>query len=219
MNQNLYEAVFQSDRAILQSLDGRLLETGTLQVSAEEKYVEFISDFVPLFKMGTPLKIIRLHDEIEVHEYTGEVYLSSQDMLRLVSVRDKVLPGARLAFLFETELEGRIRAQAPQAQQGGLFHKKLFAKQDVGFSVTIHAISMQHLKFTTDKPLEKGQRLTLQLDRPKVQDASLEVEQIIDFGQEKTNCCCRILELDAASRKALDDYVGELSQVNRIFGG
>lgn len=217
MSQNLYEAVFQSDPAVLKSMDGRLLETGTLQVSAEEKYVEFISDFVPLFKMGTQLKIVRLCDDIEVQEYVGEVYLSSQDMLRLISVHETILPGARLVFLFETELEGTIHAELSDVQTSGVFHKKLFSKKDVGFPVTIHAISMQHLKFTTDKPLEKGQKLILDLEQPSVSGAELEIDQIIDFGQEKTNCYCRIVNLNTASHQSLDAYVEALSQANRVF--
>lgn len=96
--------------AALKTPDGRVVEYGTAQASIQEGSVDFKSEFVPLFKMGTPLVIVRMKDKVETQVFTGESYLSTEKMLRLVAVRDEVLPGAASAYSYEVELSGQASA-------------------------------------------------------------------------------------------------------------
>ncbi len=64
--------------AILKTLEGKILEYGMGSVSEEEQSLDFRGEFVPLFKMGTQLEIVRVQDKIETQRFIGEVYLSSQ---------------------------------------------------------------------------------------------------------------------------------------------
>lgn len=91
------------------------MEYGKAQIAPDGQGIIFRSEFVPLFKMGTPLVIVRVHEEVEVQRFSGEVYLSARDLLQLVSVTDEVLPGAASAFLYDVDLPALATALLPAA--------------------------------------------------------------------------------------------------------
>ena len=98
--------------AVLKTLDDQIVaDTGVIQISIEDKSVDFKSEFIPLYKLGDQLKIVRIQDGIEVVSYVGEVYLSSQHILRLVSVTETVLPAARSVFSYDVDLTGKLIAR------------------------------------------------------------------------------------------------------------
>lgn len=84
--------------ALLKSEEGEELARGEAMVLPEEQAVNFASDFVPLYPMGTPMEIVRLHKGREVHRFTGKVYLSDKELMRIVSVQDELLPGSEEAY-------------------------------------------------------------------------------------------------------------------------
>lgn len=208
--------------ATLRDAEGKLLESGSGSVSQENGTVDFKNEFVPLFKMGTPLQIVRMAGELEVHRFCGEVYLSSERLLRLTGVSDEVLPAAVGAFLFDVEITGTAQAAvaAPHEafrllRRGGKGHRR-----QATFPVQIHALSLSVLSFTVGQeiPLEHGQQLTLQVTQPlALEQVTLEVTQVLSFGEGIAGYQCRILELPEASRQNLEEYVGELSRRCKIF--
>ncbi len=167
--------------ALLKTVENKLLEYGTGCASIAAGYVEFKSEFVPLFKMGTQLRIVRIKDEVETQVFTGEVYLSSEKMLRLVSVRDEVLPGAVSAYLYDVKLPGNASAMVLPPEQPRRFFS-FASKQEAipvwqEFPVTVYALSLGRLKFTCSVPLSQGQRFTMTVGNPPLlEDVSLEVE-------------------------------------------
>ena len=70
--------------AVLKTPDGEILEYGKAFVSPDQQGITFKNDFVPLFKMGTPLVIVRTQGDIETQRFSGEVYLSAQNLLQIV---------------------------------------------------------------------------------------------------------------------------------------
>ena len=60
--------------AVLKTLDDQIVaDTCVIQISIEDKSVDFKSEFIPLYKLGDHLKIVRIQDGVEVVIYVGEV--------------------------------------------------------------------------------------------------------------------------------------------------
>jgi len=220
----LANRIEQDFPAVLKTMENKLLEYGVGRASIAENYVEFKSEFVPLFKMGTRLRVVRVKDEVETQIFTGEVYLSAEKMLRLVSVRDEVLPGAVSAYLYDVKLPGTASAMIQPKEE----HRRFFSfgpKQESvplwqEFPVTVYAISLSRLKFTCSVPLTQGQRFTMTVGEPPLlEDISLEVELPVAFGEGETGSYrCRILDLFGENQRRLEECLQRLSlQVNKAF--
>jgi hypothetical protein len=209
--------------AVLKTPDGRVLEYGTARASIQEGEVDFQSEFVPLFKMGTPLVVVRMKDKVETQVFTGESYLSTEKMLRLVSVRDEVLPGAASVYSYDVDLPGQASALIQPK-----IHRRLFSfgqKEEPipawqEFPVSVYALSLSQVKFTCQLPLTQGQRLTLTAgDPPLLQEVPLEVELPVTFGEGDTSSYrCRILELPGENRPRMEALLRQLSlALNKAF--
>lgn len=208
--------------ALLKTLEGKLVEIGTASVSPENRSLDFKSEFVPIFKMGTRLKIIRTKNDIEVQSFTGEVYLSSERLLRIVDVTDQVLPGANYAFLYDTELDCWGFASIPGAivRKFRLARRRPSGRADRVFPVKIHGVSMERVRFTCDVPLEEGQTLTISSEEePVLERQPLFVEQVVTFGIEGHNSYrCRFVDLEGDNRTHLEAFVAALSlRANKLF--
>lgn len=219
-----FSRIEQDFPAVLKTLEDRPLEEGTACASIAEGRVDFKGDFVPLFKMGTRVKIVRVKDDVETQSFTGDVYLSSEKMLRIVSVRDEVLPGAATAYLYDVEMSGTAEGLvAPPKAPRRLFH--FGHQEDAGpvdrvFPVAVHSISMTQVKFTCDVPLAQGQELRLTAKGELTLEAlPLRVELPVTFGEGSTSSYrCRISELTGENLRQLEEYLHRLSlQINKSF--
>lgn len=208
--------------AVLKTPEGKVLEYGTACASIREGFIDFKSEFVPLFKMGTPLQIVRTKDEVETQLFNGESYLSTEKMLRLVSIRDEVLPGAVSAYLYEVELSGTASAMVQPREQ----HRRFFSlggRQEElpswqEFPVSIYALSLSQLKLTCQVPILQGQRVTLSAG-DLLREITLEVELPVTFGEGETSSYrCRIIELPGENRARLESYLWRQSlTLNKAF--
>ncbi len=212
MQMEEYDNIDVKFDAVLKTVGGKIIEIGRGQYNAAAQSVDFESDFVPLFSMGTQLEIMRVHDGVEVHRFAGEVYLSSAHMLRLVSVKGEILPDAALVFLYYVDLEGTAQA-AIKVRQRHLFTKRL-VERAAEFPVKVHALSVREIKFNTDLSIEldPGQQLTLRLSGgPGIETIPLEVRKAFVFGQEANCYQCRIQPLPLQDSLRLEKYVRGLS--------
>lgn len=113
--------------ALLKSPDGEIIAHGEGELLLEDRAINFTSDFVPLYPLGTPMQVVRLYKWDEVHRFSGKVYLSHKKLLRLVEVDDELLPGSEnvccgemrlpVSLLFVDEAESkrpRKRALQPK---------------------------------------------------------------------------------------------------------
>jgi hypothetical protein len=197
--------------ALLKSAEGKLLEIGEAVVSIENRSVDFHSEFVHLFKMDTPLKIVLTKDGEETQCFDGRVYLSTQTMLRLVEVSDQVLPGAKMAYLCEVDMPGTLTALiSEEVAEGFMNLQRRQVTRQQSFVVRIHALSMACVYFTCEQRLEKGQYVQLDLPVADAEGLLLEIERAYDFGQTTRNYHCRIREMINPARVSLDDYVADL---------
>lgn len=208
--------------AVLKTPEGKVLEYGTACASIREGSIDFKSEFVPLFKMGTPLQVVRTKDEVETQVFSGESYLSTEKLLRLVSVRDEVLPGAVSAYMYDVELSGTASAMVQPKEQRHRFFSLGGRQEELPvwqeFPVAVYALSVSQVKFTCQVPLVQGQRITLSAG-DLLSEVPLEVELPVTFGEGETSSYrCRILELPGENRTRLESCLWHLSlSLNKSF--
>ena len=207
--------------AVLKTEEDKVLEYGTACASIREGSIDFKNEFVPLFKMGTHLKIVRVHDGVETHSFTGEVYLSAEKLLRLVQVRDEVLPGAATAYLYDVELSGTASAMlAPQGRRLFRLGRGDGLSSLQVFPISVYALSMSQLRFTCGMTLPQGQRLTINVPEPRLfEQLPIQVDLPVDFGEGATGSYrCKIVDLPGENRYRLERYLGDMSlRVNKSF--
>ena len=199
--------------AVLKTLDDQIVaDTGVIQISIEDKSVDFKSEFIPLYKLGDQLKIVRIQDGIEVVSYVGEVYLSSQHILRLVSVTETVLPAARSVFSYDVDLTGKLIARVlDTSHKRFLFFGKKPRYRETVFDAQIHSIALRGVKFTTPYILEDEQTISLNMLEPRLKDVLLDVKKAIDMGQEMRSYQCVIRDIDRESRDNLENFIASLN--------
>ena len=220
-----YNVLEQGFPATLKTPEGEILEYGRAFISPDQQGITFKNDFVPLFKMGTPLGSVRTRGDIETQRFSGTVYLSAQNLLQIVAVTDEVLPGAASAFLYDTclaaEVTAKLLPKAPQGFWAKLFHRP---KEEVRtVPVTITAISLSELRLYGDIELSQDQRFTVTIPQLQIDQMLVQVDLALEFGQEdqagiQKNYRCRILEPNGPSRLLLEPFVETLSQrANKLF--
>lgn len=215
MSSFTYENMDVKFDAVLKTMAGKTIEVGRGQFDPAQHSVDFECDFIPLFSMGTRLQILRLHEGVEVHRFSGEVYFSSAGRLRLVSVKDDVPPEAALVFLYYVDLPGAAQTTV-QTEHRGLFGKKT-VEETVEFPVSVRALSMHEVMFHTDLSVEldPGQPVTVALRQgPSIARLPMVVKQAIVFGQEANRYRCRLLTLHPSDEVCLERYLLELSDTD-----
>ena len=215
MNATRFDPKFS---AVLKSIAGKTLEIGAARVYPEQQAIEFYSDFVPLFRMGTPLQIIQVKNELEIQAFRGKVYLSSANLLQLVSLTDEVLPGAQAAFLYDTKLDGCIRGKHLSEPKKRKFfelpHHRLLRTAEQMLPIEVHAISTTQVKFDCSAKLTQDQQVTLTVPSPKIEAEPVVVEQAVIFGDSgRYTYRCRFLRLQPQTRTTLEPFVGRLAQL------
>lgn len=206
-----YENIDVRFDAVLKTFFGKTIEFGHGQYDPAARSVDFESDFIPLFPMGTKLQIFRLHEGIEVHRFVGEVYFSSAGRLRLVSVQDEIPPEAALVFLYHVNLTG-VAQTSVQTEHRGLFGKKT-VEEVVEFPVKITALSTREVQFLTDLSVELDleQPVLLLPQGAEAMRLPVVVQRAIVFGQEANSYRCKLLTLHAADKQHLEDLILKLS--------
>lgn len=212
MNSFAYENMDVKFDAVLKTMFGKTIEVGHGQFNPADHSVDFECDFIPLFSMGTKLQLLRLHEGTEVHRFVGEVYFSSAGRLRLVSVKDEILPEAALLFLYYVDLPGTGQTTI-QTEHRGLFGKKT-VEETVEFPVKVRALSAHEVMFHTELSVELDpeQPVTVALSQgPNIARLPMVVKQAIVFGQEANCYRCRLLALHPSDELCLESYILQLS--------
>jgi len=209
--------------AVLKLPDGTPLESGQAMVSPETGAVDFAGDFVPLFKMGTPLQIARTFQGEEIHLFDGEVYLSSEQLLRITSVRDKLLPGTEKYYMFPVRYPAALRVlpgkePPPPQRRWFIRHKAPVPEIPEVISITITGMALDALEFSSPTPLPEGRPLLLSMSAPvSIENVPLEVPRALQFGAVQ-NCTGRALGLPRSTQRKIEEFIRELHiKNNQIF--
>lgn len=203
-------------KAQLRLESGEVLADGRASADIDQKAVNFESDFVPLYPLGTPMEIVRQYCGKDIHRFSGKVYLSDKKLMRIVSVRDELLPGAELFYCDKKPFTGTLRphAQPVKTEPRPLF-KRAKAKstaEPVTFSARITEITDRHLVFLYDieQQFDIGTRFLLKADLPlPLPPVNIEITKPFYFGQSACYIC-KFLDLQPKSawnlRAFLWDY-------------
>ena len=204
--------------AMLMTPDNRVLEVGSARVSAENQSVDFLGGFIQLFRMDTPLKVVITERDTPVQSFSGKVYLSSQTLLRLVEVREKIYVGAKKVCFFDTALEGVLHVQ-PEERPRRLFLPRRHTDGPETLAAAISRISLGGVNFTAGRPLGRGQPVGLDIPALEVRGLELRVETAFEFGQEqRRNYHCSIRQIPPEALEPLDRLVTALCNAQlRVF--
>lgn len=99
--------------AILKNTEGEIIAEGHGNILVSTHAVNFTSDFVPLYPIGTPMEIDRIFEDKEVHRFVGKVFLSDRTLLRLVCVDDELLPGSEYVYCGGMSFPAHIKTIVP----------------------------------------------------------------------------------------------------------
>lgn len=204
-------------KAILKTLDESIVEYGQASVSLKERFAEFSSQFVPLLKIGTQAKIICVTENTSTHIITGEVYLSSKNLLRLISIKCTLMPGAE--NVLETPAFLRAKIYKPIMKKGIFSKNKIAYKWD---ECTITSFSMKHITFRSSRIMcEYEDHIKLKIGPPvfsKDTEISLQIAgNGLMFGKNsKYNY--KITKLKEREQKELAEFIklGNLEMIKYL---
>ncbi len=185
--------------AVLKDEQGCILAEGFGSVLEENGEVEFRSDFVPLYPMGVPMEIVRRFEGQDIHVFRGEVYISDKNLLRLIHIRDALVPGSEQVYSTMVSIPGSF-SRTPGAvatleeeekhPRFSLFRKK--KQEDVEhrerYALKLTVLSARVLEFTSAELLDKGDQIYLSMI-PKeygvyLDDLPVQIDKVYAFGED-----------------------------------
>lgn len=186
--------------ARLRSADGRVEEFGRASLAAAGHSVDFIADFVPLLPLGAPAVIEWIQGDRVLASFSGQVYLSSKNLLRLVEVDADLWQQAHLIFATNTRLPATA---AP------------WGKKDGGFAAEICYLSTKAITLATAEAFEAGTRLALccEVDFLTLCDLELQVNQCVVLRRGETLLLCGVRQASSENLIALSAYCARLQQL------
>lgn len=189
--------------AVLKSPEGEELATGRAQLNLEDRSIDFHSDFVPLYPLGTPMELFRLYGRREVHRFQGQVYLSDTRLMRLVKVVDEPLPNALDVCCVDIAFPGAVRLDGA-GESGGWFHKKKAEPRE--FPAVVLAMTQTQVEILVEGeevfPEGREMRLTV-AEPPLFSDTLVSVRSAFTYG-DRSSYLCRIEdEADDVARRRL----------------
>lgn len=148
-------------KAVLKTIDNNILETGFASYSAGGQYIDFTSPFVPIMKIKSKVKVVCSDNGVITHVFTGEVYLSSPKLLRVVSLKCAFLSGAEKALAADITFNAQILMP--------VFHHTLFINKLMykWQSCCVKAISTRGVAFECDEILDEFvEKVTIKIASP-----------------------------------------------------
>ncbi|MCH4239901.1 MAG: hypothetical protein LKF71_06520 [Oscillospiraceae bacterium] len=213
--------------AVLKDMSGKQLAQGAATVYAENRSIDFTGDFVPMYRMGTQLQIARIFEGKEIHLFIGTVFISDKNLLRLVSITDRLLPGSEDVYFSETKIPAVLRLVqrhkelVPKKRHFSLFHHKEVPVPETTpqiHSITVSALSGRQLEFTVNQIFDIGDQfvVTLQLADKELKELPLYISQAFAFGK---GCMyrCTFDKMEADKRTELDTLVRSMNQQENSF--
>ena len=191
-------------KAILKTTDDEIIELGFASYSAENQSVDFTASFVPIMQMDTEVKVVCTENSKTTHVFFGKVYLSSQKLLRVVSLKCVFLKGAEKAIAANIPFEGQILLP--------VLKKKLFSKVTYEWQLcTINAISTRGVAIECPEILpEYSEKIKIRIFEPvfsKPTELSLNsVQKGLMFGN-KTKYKYKIGKLSNHTEAELCEYI------------
>lgn len=148
-------------KAILKTINDEILEIGHATYSVQNSSIDFIAPFVPILQMDTDVKIVCSENDITTHIFTGKVYLSSEKLLRAVSLDCVFISGAEKVLSANIPFEAQVLI--PSFKHFFFINKLMYKWQPCN----IRAISMRGLAIDCPEILsEFEEKITIKICEP-----------------------------------------------------
>lgn len=198
-----------SCQAVLMTEDEALLEYGVASISVKEKYVDFTNSFVPIIKIGARVKVVCTEKGQSTHMFSGEVFLSSKSLLRIISVKCELLPHAEKVLSIDTMFNAKIALPVVKNRVFPMNHiTKWIGCQVCGISAT-------ELTFTSELlDIELNTAFVIKIKAP-VFDKGTEItiranEGSLLFGKS-SRYACKIVSISDLAVVKLIEYIREVN--------
>lgn len=195
--------------ALLRTSYNNINEHGEAVVVHDEYAVDFVSDFVPLIPLGTQASIDWTFGSKSLASYKGKVYLSTQNMLRLVDVDHDLVDRARATFASNVSVPGLATLTSRQLLKA--------SKQVFSVNIVYLSVGMVKLQTSTPATIEIGERLLLdvEVDFLTLHGLSLKVRQIMQFGYDNGLLICEVERSGNDNYIALSTYAARLDRIGQ----
>lgn len=208
LNQNLEALVF---KAVLKDPNGDHSEffEGRAEINLEEQYIDFRSEFVPLYPLGSQMEIYRLYGKREIHRFCGQVYLSDTNLMRLIKVVDQPLPNALDVCCTDVAIPAQVTFTYLTPITTGFFKKK--KKEYETYPASITAMTQAQVEFLLDReePFEVDQELQISVAEPKMfQNTTVTIRKVFTYG-ESSSYLCAIGNESAAQQNIRESFLKE----------
>jgi hypothetical protein len=185
---------------------GNIIETGTAELVSDPDSLNFNGGFIPLYRIGEKITVVRMLNNRRLEVLRGEVFLSSRNLLRVTGIDSASMENIRRIFLSNTQFEARPYLTAKKRFQNKL--AKIYEAEAI-----VYYLSETEIKFLSMDPLRYGQVLTLDLDEPlTLRGASIEIRETVDFGSIMKAYLCRFAGLSDEDTASLTSYVKAIVQ-------
>lgn len=204
--------------AILQDENGNPLAKGNASVFTKSGYVDFFSDFVPLYPIGTKLKIIRMQGNMALHEFCGELYFCNKKQLRLTSVKDFLYKNSQNIYTLNLSVQATLTPpNSPEKDKFRFPWQK--PPQPTSFPCKVQSITHNVLEFTCAETFLQGDILKFRAEPPWPikHTLTLEIEKVYAFSSE-VGYVASLQHLHCGENEALEAFRADLNrQQNQLF--
>jgi hypothetical protein len=190
--------------ALLKDIKGKFIEKGLVSLPKDTIALDFASDFVPLFKMDTSLKIVPLVNNQPLKSIQGDVYLSTPSFLRLTGMPASAL--SELKALFKSNID--LQTEACNYTSGPL---PFIAKKTEKINIQIYYLNTEQMKFFSPDPLDVGQKLLIQTEEPLLlKRLIVQIDQILCLNDKGLNYICSYVNLPVETKESIIEYLENL---------
>jgi hypothetical protein len=175
---------------------------GSAGLCHRQNAINFSGEFIPLLPLGSPAAIRWIHGQETVATFEGNVYLSSQTLLRLVNISPELMADARSTFAVNTRLPAGIKTG-----RGGECQPT---------AAEVLYLSTDFITLKTAQPMPKGQNLFLdcEVDFLTLRNLELTVRQHLTLRRTESLIFCGVLRGGDDNLIALSAYSARLAQLN-----
>lgn len=193
--------------ALLKNAEGVVVAEGRGRLVEHEDAVNFVSDYVPLYALSTPMEIARMLDGQVIHRFLGKVYLSDRQLMRIVSVTSELLPGAEQVYSDGLSLAALAYPRFLNSPQK---KRRLFApKAPQSYEILIREMSDEKLVFLYDMNTQFSEGDSFWLEplppMPHVR-IGVSITHAMFFG-ESASYACEYLCYEQLDKAAVNEFL------------
>jgi len=187
--------------AVLEDHRGKFIEKGMVSIPEDSLALDFTSDFLPLFKLGTPLTVIPVANNEPLDGIRGEVFLSTSTFLRLTNLQEREL--RELKELLKSNISMQLDLHlCPFA------HLPFLIKKAEKINAQIYYLDSKTLKFYTEDPLDIGQKLLLETEDPlTLKKLVVQVDEVLCISNTGLNYICIYINLSPENAESILNYI------------